>query len=261
MNALTGTNRRRRLATVAVIAGLVAFLVSYIFALLDLSGKLRTGLVSDVNSYRDLADSILDGAVPYFDLSFEHLPAMIIPIVGLGWLSDVSAVPLWLVWPMTMTAVFAATAVLVDRIDPQHPVGFAFIAISLPLLPLALFRLETFVVLLTVGAVVAFLAKKNAVGVMATIIGTLAKGWPIAVSILPWKIGQRKSAAWAVIGSGLGLAAVSVQEGFRASRNFEGIHTETVVGSVVLLGRHVSGTALTLSVALAPHTLPCLPGR
>jgi hypothetical protein len=254
LNALTGPNRRRSLLTSAVIAGLGAFLVSYIFALLDLNGTLRTGLVSDVNSYRDLADSILDGAVPYVDLSFEHLPAMLVPIVGLGWLSDVSGVPLWLVWPMTMTALFAVTAMLVDRLNPRHPAGFAFIAISLPLLPLALFRIETWVVLFAVGAIVAFLAKKNLVGVIATIVGTLAKGWPIAVSILPWKTRQRSAAAWAVVGGGLGLAAVSIQEGFRASRSFEGIHTETVVGGVVLLARHVSGTALeTLSTAGATY--------
>jgi hypothetical protein len=244
MNALTGDMRRRRIFILAVVAGMGAFLVSYVFAVLDIRDVLRTGLVSDVGAYGDLAESVLNGEVPYLDFPFEHLPSMLIPVVGLGWLSQITGVSLWLVWPMAMTAVFAATAVLVDRIDTERPAGFLFIVVSLPLLPLALFRLEPWVVLIATGAIVAFLAGRNAVGAGLTVLGSLAKGWPIAISALPWKLGQKSVAVLTAAGAGVGLVAVLIQEGFRTGRDFEGIHTETVVGSLLLLARHGSGVAI-----------------
>lgn len=254
MNALTGSTRRRRLVITAVVAGMAAFMVSYMFAVADLNDMLRTGLVSDVNTYRDLAEAMLGGALPYIDFPFEHLPSMLIPIVGLGWLSSISGVSLMLIWPLTMTGVFAVTAVLVDRIDPERPSGFTFIAISVPLLPLSLFRLEPWVVVFAVGAMAAFLAGRTVLGVVATVFGSLAKGWPIVVSVLPWKMGDRVASSLAVFGSGLGLAVVVAHEGFRAGRDFDGIHTETLVGSIVVLGRHFSGSALgTFSAAGARY--------
>ena len=162
MNSLSGPMRRRRLVIAATTVGMAAFLLSYTFAQLDINGTLRTGLTPDVGSYSDIAESVFGGATPYVDFTFEHLPAMLIPILGLGWVSDLSGLSPYFVWPMAMTGLFTVTAVLVDRIDPQHPAGFTFIAVSLPLLPLALFRLEQWVVLLAVGSIVAFRFSKTA---------------------------------------------------------------------------------------------------
>ena len=120
MNSLTGPKRRRRLILTAMMAGMAAFLLSYAFAELDINGTLHTGLTYDVGPYSDIAESVFGGATPYVDFTFEHLPAMLIPILGLGWLSDLSGLSPYFVWPMAMTGLFTLTAVLVDAISPQH---------------------------------------------------------------------------------------------------------------------------------------------
>lgn len=253
MNSLTGPKRRRRLILTAMMAGMAAFLLSYAFAELDINGTLHTGLTYDVGPYSDIAESVFGGATPYVDFTFEHLPAMLIPILGLGWLSDLSGLSPYFVWPMAMTGLFTLTAVLVDGISPQRPAGFSFVAVSLPLLPLALFRLEPWVVLLAVGAIVAFLSTRNVAGIALAILGSMAKGWPIVVSILPWKVGHRKVAVIAATGSGLALLAVLTQEGFRSGRAFDGIHSETVVGGFLLFTRHLSGAALDTFGSAGAH--------
>ena len=253
MNDLSGPTRRRRLVLFAATAAAAACVVSYVFAKLDIRGSLHTGLVSDVGPYSDIADSILGGAVPYLDFPLEHLPSMLVPIISLGWVSDISGISLYFVWPMAMTALFVATAILVDRIDPQRPAGFIFVAMSLPLLPLALFRLEPWVVLLAVGAIVAFLGARNVVGIALVVLGSIAKGWPIVVSILPWKARNKGVAALAAIGSGFALMVIFAQEGFRSGRAFDGIHTETLFGSLVLLARQISGVALDTFPSAGAH--------
>lgn len=252
--SLTGRPRRRQLALVATTACVFAWLFSFIVAEIALKDVFVTGLVADLNPYRELAEAVLDGGMPYVDVPFEHLPVSSIAIIVLGWVSSVSGVANWLVWPIAMSVCFVASALALDRFDGYQGRGFRFIVVSLPLLPLVLFRLEPWVVVLTVLGISGYMAGDRIKGAIGTIAGTLAKGWPIVVALLPWRRGHRWHAVTVAVASLLMIGLIAVQDGFRSGRAFEGIHTETIVGSCVLLFRQMTGSTLGfISVAGARY--------
>jgi hypothetical protein len=243
-NDLITRERTRQLFLTASTAAVFAFIVSYVFAILNINDLLRTGLVSDIGSYEDIAAAMLDGLVPYLDFPFEHLPVGAVPIAVVGIATSLTGVSMWLLWPLFMTPLFVATAMWVDRLDPEDPPGFRFVAVSLPMLPLVLFRLEPWIEFLAVAALLSFVVGKEIRGASLAVLATLGKGWPIVISMLPWKLGRRRAAVAVVVTSVVLLAAVASLEGFQSGREFDGIHTETVVGSVVLLFRHLTDAAL-----------------
>jgi hypothetical protein len=243
-NDLVGTERRRQLLLTASTAAVFAFIVSYVFAILNINDVLRTGLVSDIGSFEDIAEAMFDGLLPYFDFPFEHLPMGAVPIAVVGIATKVTGVSMWLLWPLFMTPLFVATAMWVDRLDPDDPPGFRFVAVSLPMLPLVLFRLEPWIEFLAVAGLLAFIVGNAVRGATLTVLATLGKGWPIVIAMLPWKLGKRRAAFTVVFVSMVLLTVVASLEGFQSGRAFEGIHTETVVGSLVLLVRHLTGAAL-----------------
>ncbi len=241
---LAAQERSRHLLLTASTAAVFAFVISYVFAILDINDVLRTGLVSDIRAYEAIADSILDGSVPYVDFPFEHLPIGVVPIIVVGFASEVTGVSMWLLWPLFMTPLFVLTALWVDRLDDQDPPGFRFVVVSAPLLPLVLFRLEPWIEILAVAGLLAFVVGHIARGVVLTVAATLGKGWPIALVLMPWKLGKRAVAIGTVAVSLAILAIVASLEGFQVGREFDGIHTETLVGSLTILFRHITGAAL-----------------
>ncbi|MDA2978644.1 MAG: hypothetical protein O3B42_02620 [Actinomycetota bacterium] len=235
--------RRIRLFIVSIGACLGASVFALIAAQLD---GIRVVLIGDISLYSDIAAAVLNGEMPYIDLPVEHLPLSLLTIVVLGWFAEVLGVGLLAVWMPATTAAFVATAQLVDRLEPTNRGGFRFVAVSLPMLPLVLFRLEPWVVLFVALALVAYVANRYALGGVWTFAGILAKGWPMALALIPWSKERRRSALILVGLSGVALAAVALTPGFQASREFEGIHTETVVGSLTLLWRSITGAGLDL---------------
>jgi len=244
VNSLSGVPRRRRLIVFASIASLLAVSYSLALSLLAPEGLSSSGLIGDVFVYSDVAALVIDGAIPYVDADVEHLPIALVPLLGIQLLSNLTGIPIWLAWPSVMSVAFVVSVLFVDRIDGEHPAGFRFIAVSLPLLPLALFRLEPWIVLLAVTAIVSFLGRRVVLGFVLVVAGTLGKGWPIIISILPWKHGRRMATIASLVVSLALLFAVAAQDGFQSGRSFEGIHSETLVGSVVLLSRHLFGQSL-----------------
>lgn len=243
-NDLIGQDRTRQVTLTAAAAAVFAFVISYVFAILNINDVLRTGLVSDIKAYEPLAEAILDGQIPYIDFPFEHLPVSIVPIAIIGLVAQVTGISMWLLWPIAMTPLFIVTARWVDRLRPEDPPGLRFVAVAFPLLPLVLFRLEPWVELLAVGALLAFFLGYATRGVILTVLGALGKGWPIVLALFPWKLGKVKAAAIAAGSSVILLAVVALRPGFQSGREFEGIHTETIAGSVVLLFRHLAGVQL-----------------
>lgn len=241
---LAARERSRQLLLTASTAAVFAFVISYVFAILDINDVLRTGLVSDIRAYDAIADSILGGSIPYMDFPFEHLPIGVVPIAIVGLASEVTGVSMWLLWPLFMTPLFVLTALWVDRLDDRDPPGFRFVVVSAPLLPLVLFRLEPWIEILAVAGLLAFVVGHVARGVVLTVAATLGKGWPIALALMPWKMGKRAAAISTVAVSLVTLAVVASLEGFQAGREFEGIHTETLVGSLTILFRHITGATL-----------------
>lgn len=256
LNGLEGTSRRRALIATSVIASLAAFAYAMLIGWLALDHRDPSLLIGDIFLYADISDLLVDGFTAYIHLPVVHLPIALVPIAGLSVTATVTTIPIWIVWPVGMSAAFVGSVLLVDTFDPERPAGFMYVALSLPMLPLVLFRLEPWVVLLAIGAIAAFMARKTALGVFLTIAGALGKGWPIVVAILPWKRSQKGGAIVATLGSFALLALVGTHEGFRSGRQLEGIHTETLMGSIILLGKHLSGepfdfmlSALALNIA------------
>ena len=238
--------RRMRLLVASIGACLGAYVFAGVSARFD---GAHSVLAADTYKYSDIAAAVLDGRMPYIDLPVEHLPLSVLLIVVLGQVANVLGVSLWVVWMPAMAAAFVATAQLVDRLEPSNRGGFRYVAVSLPMLPLVLFRLEPWVVLLVALALVAYAANRSVPGNLWTFVGVLAKGWPIALALIPWSNHRRRGALVLVGISGMALVAVALTHGFQASRGFEGIQSETIIGSLTLLWRSVTGAGLGIQTS------------
>ncbi len=236
--------RRARLIIASIVACLAAYLFSYTFAVLDINDVLRTGLVSDVNAYERIGAELLNGAVPYSQLAVEHLPVSLLLVGALSWIVDTLGIGLAPVWVLAMAAAFVGSVVVIDSIDPDAATGRRFLLVSIPLLPLVLFRLEPWVVLLAALSIAAYAANDYTKGTVWTVVATLAKGWPITLLAYPWSRRRRGLAVGAVAISGALLAVVALSDGFQRARAFDGIHSETIVGNLVLVWRHALSATL-----------------
>ncbi|KAA3637353.1 MAG: hypothetical protein DWP92_07965, partial [Armatimonadetes bacterium] len=236
-----------RLRTFAIVACGLSFVFAWLIAVADQDGFVHTGLTADVHAYGAIGSAILDGAVPYSDIPVEHLPGALIPLIGLTGLAHLLRVDMWAVWVPASAVFFVYTALLVDRIASNPQTGYRFVLVSLPLLPLALFRLEPWVVLLATAAIAWFAVDRDGGGVTAATLGILSKGWPVTALLVPWQRGKRLLVAMVLGGTGLVIAVTALLPGFREPRSFTGIHTETVLGSLLLVWRHLTDADLGLS--------------
>lgn len=230
----------------AVVACIVSFLFAFAMAELDIHDVLRTGLVSDVNAYERISDAVWGGGLPYVDVPIEHLPVSALAILVIGGFSELTGFPMWILWPLAMSACFVATTLTLDRVALADGYGFRFVVVAAPLLPLALYRIEPWVVLITVLGVAAWAGSRVTSATILTIAGALAKGWPVVIAGIGWRLGRRTVAVVSVVLSGLALLAMTAVDGFRSGRTFEGIHSETMVGSIALVVRHLTDSPLEL---------------
>lgn len=203
----------------------------------------QSPIAGDPGIYEGRIDEIFDGGVPYVDSTLEHLPASVVPMVVVSVAAMATDISYTFLWAVAMTVVFVATVWLWSVQSLPFPAGTRFLMLSLPLLPLALYRVEPWVVLLASVSIVLALHKRWIGSAAMTVVATLAKGWPLVLLAYPWRAGRRVAASLAaVVSLGL-LGAVSMMPGFRDGRAFTGIHSETIVGNLVLVGRHLTGSA------------------
>ena len=236
---------RRPVALVALgsILGLIASIV-----LIEISRDWPkpTPIAGDPTLYGQIADAILGGGIPYVDVTVEHLPVLLVPILLIGLLAQVLTTSYAALWPLITIGVIVLTVAVASRVSltPQYQRLFAIA--MLPMLPLIIYRLEIYVVLVAVLAIAAYGASHYASGAVWTFVGTLAKGWPITLVGVPFRRGKR-TLATALVGLAiLVLGVVATQPGFQQGRSFEGIHTETIVGNLILVFRHATGADLGL---------------
>lgn len=225
---------------------MVALLASIALIELTATWAQPTPIAGDPSLYEQISDGILDGAVPYIDLTVEHLPVMLVPIVGVGGIARVTGVDYASLWPLVTIAAVMASVLVAGALSLTDRYQARFAVAVVPMLPLVIYRLEVFVVLLVLVALVANERGRNVAGAAWTFAATLAKGWPIVLFTLPFR---RAAVRVAVIGTALSvsaLAVVAMLPGFREGRAFTGIHAETIVGNLVLVARHVAGVDLGL---------------
>ncbi len=201
-------------------------------------------IAGDAKLYGEIAEAILAGAVPYAGVAVEHLPALLIPILIVGIYSSVSGVAFAASWPLFVTAAVVGSVVIAGRIDVVPRYQWRLAVAMLPMLPLILYRLEAFVVAISLASIASFAHSRMDAGSIWSALGSLAKGWPIVLLIVPFRRGSVRTGLIALVGTTLILGSVAALPGFQEGRAFSGLHSETLVGNAIMLARHASGSDL-----------------
>lgn len=204
-----------------------------------------TALSGDPAIYLSRLAAFLAGDLPYLEAQFEHLPLALVPMV-LAW-----ALGGWIgpgfytgIFAVLMAACLWATALLMDRIGEQLSsprADLRWLLIAGPLFPLVLFRFDPWPVLLAAAALTALLAGRERATLGWLSMGVLAKGWPLAIAVVVWLRGRWAKALVLVSLSLAFFAALWLLPEFRSGREFTGIHTDSMIGSVLALVRAVAG--------------------
>ena len=213
-------------------------------------------LAGDALDYRGLMIEMFDGNVPYVDLSYPHLPLMLVPM-SLAWLiggsRDLQAYAFALA--AISTVIIVGTGLILRRIEQ----GFAindltarWMILTVPGLPFLLFRNDPWVVFLAVAGILLSFQGRKVASVLTLGAGVLAKGWPGLWTPVEWRRGNR----WAALGLAtftLLSVAILLSPPLQSAQDSRGTHTETVAGSVTGLARSLDGSALQLERSAAVY--------
>lgn len=254
---MSSSSRQSRAVTVglALVAVLFAVLAGLMILDLTAANGNQSPIAGDPPWYNAIATAILGGSVPYFDVPIEHLPGALLPMLLVEGISRVTAVSFEALWPFAMGAAFVVTVALADQIPSDFDSGRRFLLLSLPLLPLVLFRVEPWLMVWVVASLALAFREMWPAFAGTTFIASMTKGWPILLFALPFRLGGRRLAAIGATTTVVSLLAIGVLPGFREGRAFEGIHTETIVGNLILIFRAVTGADLQLiGIAGAAYT-------
>ncbi len=210
----------------------------------------------DPAAYRTRVEAILSGGLPYFDVPFEHLPVMLIPMLAAwtigGWVSQRMYI---IAFAVLTTGILAGCVPLIGalgrRLDARGSVA-RWLIVTLPLVPLVIFRNDPVSLLLFLVAAVWFLDDRPG-WVVAGGLGALAKVWPAVIGLGERKYPPRGRSLW-VLFSGAIAVGLTLLPGFASARRAVGLHAETVVGALVgagrVLGGHSSGVDVTTAAYL-----------
>ena len=232
----------RRPVIVVALSGFISLVAAGGLIVISADWVTPTPIAGDPTLYADIAADILAGSIPYVDVAVEHLPMLLIPILFVGILADATSLAYAALWPIVTIGVVAATVAVAGRVGLIENYQRLFVLAVLPMLPLIIFRLEIYVVFAAVAAVAAFGASRYRSGSVWTLVGILSKGWPITLIGVPLRKGHRTLALGSAGIGSLLLIAVAMLPGFQEGRSFGGIHSETIVGNLILVFRHLSGS-------------------
>jgi hypothetical protein len=240
---MSGDTRQSRLITIGL--ALLSVLIAIFATMAILDGTANAGsqspIAGDPPIYRAIASEILDGEIPYFDIKVEHLPGALVPMVAIAGISRLTGISFTTIWPFAMGAVFVVSVWIAGGLSSNFRAGRRYLLLSFPLLPLVLFRVEPWLMLWVIASLSFAFRSEWPRSSLSTLIASLTKGWPIILLALPFRSGRRRVAVWTGLVAALLLVFISLLPGFREGRAFEGIHTETVIGSLLLVFRGFSG--------------------
>ena len=210
----------------------------------------RAALAGDPEIYRSRMATLFDGNIPYVDFFFEHLPLAVLPM-ALAWLLGGAFDPVVyvVIFAVLMAVCLAVTLVLVERSGERLGVGdpgMNWLAIAGALFPIVLFRSDPLPVVLAAAALYALIEGKERMAIWMEVTGILTKGWPVALALPEWWRGRRWRAVLLVVLALALVGALITLPGFAQSRQFSGIHSETMVGGVFTLSRISGGSSLQL---------------
>jgi tetrahydromethanopterin S-methyltransferase subunit F len=142
-----------------------------------------------------------------------------------------------------MGIVFVMSVGIANRLPTTYDSGRRYLLLSLPLLPLVLFRVEPWLMVWVVASLSFAFRSEWQKSSLAAVVASLTKGWPILLFALPFRAGQRRIALSAGVLTALLLFGIALLPGFREGRAFDGIHSETIVGSMLLAYRGAIGAS------------------
>lgn len=252
MDRVSGRNRAITIG-LALGAVLLAILATAVILDLTLAAGNQSPIAGDPPQYDEIAASMLDGELPYLDVPVEHLPGALMPMVVVGFISRQTGSSFATLWPFAMGFAFTAAVAVADSFQTPKRAGRRFLLLSLPLLPLVLFRVEPWLMLWVVTSLsLAFRSSWGGSSVAAAV-ATATKGWPLLLFAMPFRLGRKQLAAIATVLTVLAIVSVAFLPGFRGARAFEGIHSETIIGNLLLLFRGAVGADLQI-VGIASAT-------
>ena len=254
---MTSSSRQSRAITIglALIAVFFAVLASLLILDLTAANGNQSPIAGDPPWYNAIATAILDGSIPYVDVPIEHLPGALVPMLAVGGISSITTMSFEALWPFAMGAAFIASVAIADRIPSHFNSGRQYLVLSLPLLPLVLFRIEPWLMVWVVASLALAFKGRWPGFIGTTFLASMTKGWPIILLALPFRLGRKALAVGGAAATLIPLMAIATLAGFREGRAFEGIHTETIVGNLILIFRTMAGSDLQLiGVAGAAYT-------
>ena len=198
----------------------------------------------DARVYAAEMDTMFSGAIPYLDFRFEHLPLAIVPLASAHVVAMLTGLPFTYPFMVSMLAMTFVTGVLVARIGEKLGLGDAgrrWVIMVAPMLLIVPFRVDALSVMLTVAAVFYAIDRRETASLAATIGGILSKGWPVILAVTDWWRGKRRRAGLVVAFTVLVSVVLVAMPGFRTGRSFVGVHGETFSGSLVIVGRLLTG--------------------
>lgn len=228
-----------RTITISVVACLLAIAASALITVVTADAGHRSPLIDDPRSYQALISEIRTEGLPYVEVAVEHLPVALAPMFTASVLDAVLPLGYTLWFVLLMTTCIVGVAIAFDRMEAGK--GMVVVVLISPMLPLILFRVEPWVLVLAAFGAFAAIAGRWSPSVIATSLATMAKAWPGFLFAFPWRGGRRAGAVAGLLVTAALLIPIILSPGFRSARSFTGIHTETLVGSAALLVRHLIG--------------------
>jgi hypothetical protein len=227
------------------------------FAAVALAASLpETILAGDAEAYRARMVELFSGRVPYFDFPFEHLPGMLIPLSAawlLGGSSGLSG------YAFSLAAVslicLLATGFLLTRIESAislEGLTVRWLLLTIPLLPFLLFRNDSWSILLTMLGIWLAIGNRNVGSTAVLGLGVLSKLWPAVWAVPQWWGGRKRAAVVLGVIAVAGLL-ITASPAVQSIQDPQGLHTETLMGSVFGMARSIAGSDLGLTNTAAVY--------
>jgi hypothetical protein len=227
------------------------------FAAVALAASLpETILAGDADAYRARMVEFFSGKVPYFDFPFEHLPGMLIPLSA-AWLLGGSSGLSGYVFSLAAVSLICllATGFLLTRIEAAislEGLTVRWLLLTIPLLPFLLFRNDSWSVLLTMLGIWLAIGNRNVGSTAVLGLGVLSKLWPAVWAVSQWWGGRKRSAVVLGVIAVVGLL-ITASPAVQSIQDPQGLHTETLMGSVFGMARSIAGSDLGLTNTAAVY--------
>jgi hypothetical protein len=223
---------------------LIASLAAIVIVFVPVAFGHPTVNTGDPRAYSESMDRIFGGELPYVDFGFEHLPLAIVPMALAQVVAIITGIPFSYPFMLLMLGMVFVTGVLVVRIGDDlglGDVGVRFVVMVAPMLVIIPFRIDAVSVMLAVAAIFYAIRGRQGASFAAALGGVLSKGWPVVLAAADWWRGERRR-AFALVGFTVAAGVLLLATpGFREGRSFVGVHEDTLSGTLVIVGRLLSG--------------------